>query len=98
MDQGQDRTLLDESLGETVFFQYMGARAPSDEHIADLVQDPDQVVYSQPRVLSLFVLLEAYDQYGVTVRSLSEDRSRSFIPWGAVLYVYRVDDELNETT
>ncbi len=93
MDQGQDRTLLDESLGETVFFQYMGAKAPSDEHIADLLKDPDQVVYSQPQVLSLFVLLEAYDQFGVTVRSLSEDRLRSFVPWGAVLYLYRVGDD-----
>ena len=93
MDHAQDRTLLNESLGETVFFQYMGAKAPSDEHIADLLKDPDQVVYSQPRVLSLFVRLESYDQYGVTVRSLSEDRSRSFVPWGAVLYLYRVDDD-----
>jgi hypothetical protein len=93
MDQGQDRTLLDESLGEMVFFQYMGAKAPSDENIADIIKDPGKVVYSQPRVLSLFVLLEAYDQFGVTVRSLSEDRSRSFVPWGAVLYLYRVDDD-----
>ena len=52
MDQGQDRTLLDESLGETVFFQYMGAKAPSDEHIADLLKNPDQVVYSQPQELT----------------------------------------------
>jgi hypothetical protein len=92
MAQGQDRTLLDESLGETVFFQYLGARPPSDEHMADLLNDPDQVVYSQPHVLSLFVHLESYDQFGVTVRSLSEDRLRSFVPWAAVLYLYRVDD------
>ena len=71
----------------------MGAKAPSDEHMADLLKDPDQVVYSQPQVLSLFVLLEAYDQFGVTVRSLSEDRLRSFVPWGAILYLYRVDDD-----
>lgn len=93
MDQEQDRTLLNESLGKTVFFQYMGAKAPSDEQMAALIKDPDNVVYSQPRVLSLFVLLEAYDQYGITVRSLSEDRPRSFVPWGAVLYLYRVDDD-----
>jgi hypothetical protein len=92
MDQRPDRTLLDESLGETVFFQYLGARPPSDEHMADLIDDPDQVVYSQPQVLSLFVLLESYDQFGVTVQSLSEDRLRSFVPWGAILYLYRVDD------
>jgi hypothetical protein len=92
MDQRPDRTLLDESLGETVFFQYLGARPPSDEHMADLINDPDQVVYSQPQVLSLFVLLESYDQFGVTVQSLSEDRLRSFVPWGAILYLYRVDD------
>lgn len=92
MDQGPDRTLLDESLGETVFFQYLGARPPSDEHMADLLSDPDQVVYSQPQVLSLFVVLESYDQFGVTVQSLSEDRLRSFVPWGAILYLYKVDD------
>ena len=97
MDQGQDRTLLNESLGETVFFQYLGARPPSDEHMADLLNDPDQVVYSQPQVLSLFVVLESYDQFGVTVRSLSEDRLRSFVPWGAILYLYRVDDEPDAT-
>lgn len=97
MDQGQDQTLLNESLGRKVFFQYMGAKAPSDEHMADLVKDPDKVVYGRPQVLSLFVLLEAYDQYGVTVRSLSEDRSRSFVPWGAVLYMYRVDDDQEDT-
>jgi hypothetical protein len=93
MDHEHDRTQLDESLGETLFFQYMGAKAPSDEHMTDLLSDPDNVVYSQPRVLSLFVLLEAYDQFGVTVRSLSEDRQRSFVPWGAVLYLYRVVDD-----
>ena len=92
MDHGQDPTLLDESLGKPVFFQYMGASA-SDEHMADLLRDSDEVVYSQPQVLSLFVLLEAYDQFGVTVRSLSEDRLRSFVPWGAILYLYRVDDD-----
>lgn len=92
MNQGQDRTLLDESLGATVFFQYLGARPPSDEHMADLLNDPDQVVFSQPRVLSLLVHLESYDQFGVTVQSLSEDRLRSFVPWGAILYLYKVDD------
>jgi hypothetical protein len=70
------------------------ARAPSDEHMADLLRDSDEVVYSQPQVLSLFVLLEAYDQVGITVRSLSEDRLRSLCH-RAVLYLYRVDDELD---
>jgi hypothetical protein len=93
MAQRQNRTLLDESLGERVFFQYMGAKPPNDKQIADLVEDPDKVVYGRPQVLNLFVLLEAYDQYGVTVRSLSEDRSRSFVPWGAVLYMYKVEDD-----
>jgi hypothetical protein len=93
MDQRQDRTLLEESLGERVFFQYMGSKAPSDAQIADLLKEPDQVVYGRPQVLNLFVLLESYNQYGVTVRSLSEDRSRSFVPWGAVLYMYKVDDD-----
>ena len=93
MDQGQDRTLLDESLGQKVFFQYLGAQPPNDEQLADLVRDPDKVVYGRPQVLNLFVLLEAYDQYGVTVRSLSEDHSRSFVPWGAVLYMYKVDED-----
>lgn len=93
MDHGQDPTLLDESLGKPVFFQYMGASA-SDEHMADLLRDSDEVVYSQPQVLSLFVLLEAYDQVGITVRSLSEDRLRSLCH-RAVLYLYRVDDELD---
>lgn len=93
MHQGHDRTLLDESLGQKVFFQYMGAKPPSDAQIADLLKDPDQVVYARPQVLNLFVLLEAYDQYGVTVRSLTEDQSRSFVPWGAVLFMYKVDDD-----
>ena len=93
MDHGQDPTLLDESLGKPVFFQYMGVSA-SDEHMADLLRDSDEVVYSQPQVLSLFVLLEAYDQFGITVRSLSEDRLRS-LRHRAVLYLYRVDDELD---
>jgi hypothetical protein len=92
MDQGHDRTLLEESLGERVFFQYMGAKPPNDKQIANLLEDPDNVVYGRPQVLNLFVVLESYDQYGVTVRSLSEDQSRSFVPWGAVLYMYKVDD------
>jgi hypothetical protein len=92
MNHEQDQTLLNEALGRKVFFQYMGARPPNDEQITNLVEDPDQVVYGRPQVLSLFVLLESYNQYGVTVQSLSEDRSRSFVPWGAVLFMYKVDD------
>jgi hypothetical protein len=92
MNQIQDRTLLDESLGERVFFQYLGAQPPNDKQIADLVENPDKVVYGKLQVLNLFVVLESYDQYGVTVRFLSEEQSRSFVPWGALLYMYKVDD------
>ena len=93
MDQEQNRTLLDESLGQKVFFQYLGSKAPNDAQIADLLRDPDQVVYGRPQVLNLFVILESYDQYGVTVQSLSEYQARSFVPWGAVLYMYKVEDD-----
>jgi hypothetical protein len=92
MDQGHARTLLDESVGQRVFLQYMGARAPSDEHLAVLAKDPDKILHSQPRVLSVYVLLESYDQYGITIQTLSEDRLRSFVPWGALLYLYKVED------
>lgn len=94
MDRGRDRTLLDESVGERVFLQYMGARAPSDEHLAILAEDPDKILHSQPRVLSVYVFLEAYDQFGITIRTLSEDGLRSFVPWGALLYLYKVEDGL----
>jgi hypothetical protein len=47
MNQIQDRTLLDESLGERVFFQYLGAKPPNDKQIADLVENPDKVVYGK---------------------------------------------------
>ncbi len=84
MDQGQDQTLLDESLRRKVFFQYMGAKSPSDEQIVALEEDPGNVVYGRLQALNLFVILETYDRYGVPVRSLDGDQSRAFVPWGAV--------------
>ncbi len=92
MDKGQDQTLLDESLGRKVFVQYTGAKPPSNEQIAALEEDPGNVVYGRLQALNLFVILEAYDRYGVTVRSFDGYQSRSFVPWGAVLYMYKVDD------
>lgn len=93
MNQREDRTLLDEAVGERVFLQYWGARAPSDENLAMLAKDPDKILHSQPRVLSVYVLLEGYDQFGITIRTLSEDGLRSFVPWGALLYLYKVEDD-----
>ncbi len=81
MNQGQDRTLLDESVGERVFLQYMGATAPSDEHLAVLAEDPDKILHSQPRMLSVYVLLEGYDRFGITIRTSSEDGLWSFVPF-----------------
>ena len=53
----------------------MGAKPPNDKQIANLLEDPDNVVYGRPQVLNLFVILESYDQYSVTVRSfLKTDR------------------------
>ncbi len=69
--------------GPESFFQYIGAKPPSDEQIAALEQDPgNNAIYGRLQALNLFVILEAYDRYGVTVRSLDGDQSRSFVPWG----------------
>ena len=92
MDRGQDQTLLNRCLGQQIFIQLMGAPAPTDEHMRQLAEDPGKMVTAQPRVLSALVILESYDQFGIEVRSLTEDGGRFFLPWGAVLYVLQPDE------
>jgi hypothetical protein len=49
MDQGQDRTLLNELLGGRTFFQYIGAKALGEAQIADLLKNADHMVYGHHR-------------------------------------------------
>jgi hypothetical protein len=49
MDQGQDRTLLNELLGGRTFFQYIGAKALGEAQIADLLKNADHMVYGRHR-------------------------------------------------
>ena len=58
MYQGQDRTLLDAWLGKTVFVQYTGADAPSDEQLEEITEDSDTMLASPPRTVTRFVVLE----------------------------------------
>jgi hypothetical protein len=85
MDQGQDRTLLDGWLGETVVVQYTGADAPSGEQLEELTEDPGTMLTSPPRTVTRYLILEGYDWFGITVRSRSEEDVPFLLPWGAVL-------------
>ena len=92
MDQGQDRTLLDAWLGKTVFVQYTGADAPSEEQLEELTEDPDTMLASPPRTVTRFVVLEGYDWFGIVVRSRSEEDAPFLLPWGAVLYMQAIEE------
>jgi len=92
MNQGQDRTLLDGWLGETVLVQYTGADAPSDEQVEELAEDPDTMLTSPPRTITRFVVLEGYDWFGIVVRSRSEEDVPFLLPWGAVLYMQAIEE------
>ena len=92
MDQGQDRTLLDAWLGKTVFVQYTGADAPSDEQLEEITEDSDTMLASPPRTVTRFVVLEGYDWFGIVVRSRSEEDAPFLLPWGAVLYMQAIEE------
>ena len=92
MDQAQDRTLLDAWLGKTVFVQYTGADAPSDEQLEELTEDPDTMLASPPRTVTRFLILEGYDWFGIVVRSRSEEDVPFLLPWGAVLYMQAIEE------
>jgi hypothetical protein len=92
MDQGQDRTLLDGWLGETVIVQYTGADAPSGEQLEELTEDPGTMLTSPPRTVTRYLILEGYDWFGITVRSRSEEDVPFLLPWGAVLYMQAIEE------
>src|SRR5918993_437681 len=92
MDQGQDRTLLDGWLGETVVVQYTGADAPSGEQLEELTEDPGTMLTSPPRTVTRYLILEGYDWFGITVRSRSEEDVPFLPPWGAFLYMQAIEE------
>ena len=92
MDQGQDRTVLDGWLGETLVVQYTGADAPSGEQLEELTEDPGTMLTSPPRTVTRFLILEGYDWFGIMVRSRSEEDVPFLLPWGAVLYMQPIEE------